>query len=146
MTHQAFPLVARSGVEPLGVVVPKHVECGLGGTVTVQHLQQDRSWQCRISNYNTYISYSRIVGGKWTLWLYLDKYTLLPWQLHTVTMTTTHIMNSEPVIISYKVMNRIFTTSHGLITGSLSAKFWRARYNTAGLENKAYVIYTIAMR
>ena len=42
---------------------------------------------------------------------------------NTVTMTTTHIMNSILMIIPCKAINRIFATLYGIISGSLSAKF-----------------------
>ena len=45
------------------------------------------------------VYYTGLTNSWWlvTLWLYHDNYTLLPWQLH--------IMNSDPVIIPYKVIN-----------------------------------------
>ena len=51
---------------------------------------------------------------------------IIPWQLHTVTMTTAH---SGPVIIPYMVVNRRFIILCGIITGSLSANYSWAVYS-----------------
>ena len=39
------------------------------------------------------------------------------------------LADSDTMIIPYKVINRIFTTLYGIITGSVSADFSRAKYN-----------------
>ena len=50
-----------------------------------------------------------------------------PWNSH---LAHEQLADSDPAIIPYKVMNRLFTTIYGLITGTLPAKFLQARYSS----------------
>ena len=46
-----------------------------------------------------------------------------------------NLAESDPVIIPYKVINSIFTTLYGIITGLLSVKFSGVRYGGSTTHN-----------
>ena len=62
--------------------------------------------------------------------------TIILWERVTISSVTIVI-----IPIPYKVINRIFTTLYGIITGSLSIKFSRVRYRLTYLIKCIILLY-----